>query len=54
MKKAFILVRWDISNDSETILGVYLTRSAAEAEQFELEELYTYDYWIVETDLIEE
>lgn len=60
MKNAYLVVMWDIGDDSETIIGVYLSKSAAETAVTKLEdEDITYkkmgiSYWVVEAPLIEE
>lgn len=60
MKIAYIVVMWDIGDDSETILGVYLSKSAAEAAVTKLEDedikykKKGFSYWVAEAPLVEE
>jgi len=60
MKTAYMVVMLDFGDDSETILGVYLSKSAAEAAVTKLEDedikykKMGFSYFIAEAPLIEE
>ena len=60
MKNAYLVIMWDIGDDSETILGVYLSKSAAETAvtKFEDDDIkykkQGFTYFVAEAPLIEE
>jgi hypothetical protein len=60
MKKAYIVVMWDMSDDSETVLNVYLSKLTAEAaiETYKANDIKWkregVTYFLTITDLIED
>lgn len=55
MEKVYILIRWNMDDDSDTILKAYADEKTAKAEMENLEKTKgrkTFNYFITETELV--
>jgi len=55
-KRVYILVRWNLSDNSETLLKAYTDKDSAKAEMEKLEKVKgskKINYYIAETQLVE-
>jgi hypothetical protein len=54
-KRVYILVRWDLSDNSETLLKAFTNKNSAKAEMENLEKIKgrkKLNYFITETELV--